>query len=47
MDRRYKAFSTVRARDLATYNERIKADKSIKQLEYLVLLVCLFFNYFY
>ena len=39
MDRRYKAFSTVRARDLATYNERIKADKSIKQLEYLVIII--------
>ncbi len=39
MDRRYKAFSTVRARDLATYNERIKADKSIKKLEYLVIII--------
>lgn len=39
MDRRYRAFSSARARDIEGFNERIKNDPSIKQLPYLVIVI--------
>lgn len=39
MDRRYRAFSSVRAKDLVSYNEKIKNDKSIKKLEFIVIVI--------
>lgn len=39
MDRRYRAFSTARARDIEGYNERIQNDPSIKKLPYLVIMI--------
>ena len=39
MDRRYRVFATVRAKELSVYNERIKADPSIKKLEYIVIVI--------
>ena len=39
MDRRYKAFSSVRAKDVESYNTRISNDPSIKKLPYLVIVV--------
>ena len=39
MDRRYKAFSSARARDIEGFNERIKNDPSIRKLPYLVIVI--------
>ena len=39
MDRRYRAFSSARARDIEGFNERIKNDPSIKKLPYLVIVI--------
>ena len=39
MDRRYRAFSTARARNIEGFNERIINDPSIKKLPYLVIVI--------
>ena len=39
MDRRYRAFSSARARDIEGFNERIQNDPSIKKLPYLVIVI--------
>ena len=39
MDRRYRAFSTARARNIEGFNERISNDPSIKKLPYLVIVI--------
>lgn len=39
MDKRYSAFMSVRVRDIATFNEKISNDPSIKQLPYLVIVI--------
>lgn len=39
MDRRYRSFPAVRARDLESYNSRIANDPSLKPLPYLVIVI--------
>ena len=39
MDRRYNDFTTVKARDITTYNSRISNDPSIKKMPYLVIVI--------
>ena len=39
MDRRYKTFTSVRAKDIEVYNERIANDPSAKKMPYLVIVV--------
>ena len=39
MDRRYRAFSSARARDIESFNERIQNDPSMKKLPYLVIVI--------
>ena len=39
MDRRYRAFSSARARDIEGFNERIQNDPSMKKLPYLVIVI--------
>lgn len=39
MDRRYNAFSAVRARDISSFNEKVLNDPSIKKMPYLVIVI--------